>query len=370
MGKSWWHILIISAIAVFITLMVFLFFYPVPPPPAKEMREAREAISLARKNKADIYSDEMFKESMSCYDSAMANWRRENTKFIYKRNYSKIIALAELSSNKAKEASEISVYSTSSLSVSLDQEMKDINDLMAKINKIFPTYPLTTEVRNKISMGKMLMREAELAYREGNYLQAESKIADSRSLLESSYQYADENLKSYFRSYPQWKIWIDSTLALSRESHDYSIIVDKFSHKFVVYLDGMKITEFTAELGKNWVGDKKRRGDKATPEGMYKITRKYESDSTMYYKALLLNYPNEEDTLEFRNAIENGSISRSARIGDMIEIHGNGGRGADWTAGCIALKDREMDSIFKYVSVGTPVTIVGSMYSLKHALNR
>ncbi|MCX6301690.1 MAG: L,D-transpeptidase family protein [Bacteroidia bacterium] len=103
---------------------------------------------------------------------------------------------------------------------------------------------------------------------------------------------------------------------------------------------------------------------------MYKISRKFESDSTKYYKALLINYPNEEDTLEFNHAIESGSISRSARIGDMIEIHGNGGRGADWTAGCIALKDREMDSIFKYVREGTPVTIVGSMYSLRHVLNR
>jgi lipoprotein-anchoring transpeptidase ErfK/SrfK len=54
----------------------------------------------------------------------------------------------------------------------------------------------------------------------------------------------------------------------------------------------------------------------------------------------------------------------------MIEIHGNGGKGADWTAGCIALTDREMDSLFKIVKVGTPVTIVGSMHDLKYILKR
>ncbi len=362
--------MIISAIAGFITLMVFLFFYPVPSPPVSEMKNAREAISLARKNRAETYSNELFSDAVSCYDSAMADWRRENKQFIYKRNYSKVTALAELSSKKAIQASESSLNNTSNLRVSLKQQMEDLNDLMKEINKIFPTYPLTAEVRNKISIGKMLIRESETAFNGKDYLQAERKISESKTLLESSYEYANAHLRSYFKSYPQWKIWIDSTIALSKENHDYSIIVDKFSHKFFVYLDGTKITEFTAELGKNWVGDKRRRGDKATPEGMYKITKKFESDSTTYYKALLLDYPNGEDTMKFMAEIERGSLAPSAKIGDMIEIHGNGGRGADWTAGCIALKDREMDSIFKYVREGTPVTIVGSMNNLKYVLNR
>jgi len=370
MGKPWWHILIISAIAVFITLMVFLLFYPVPPPPAAEMKDAREAISRARKNKADIYSGELFSEAVNSYDSAMVNWRRENERFIYKRNYSKVIALAEISLRKALQASESSLNNTANLRVNLKQQLKNINDLMAEINKIFPTYPLTPEVRNKISLGKMLLRESETAFNDGQYFLAEKKISESKALLESSFEYANSHLRSYFKSYPQWKIWIDSTIAMSKENQDYSIIVDKFSHKFFVYLDGSKITEFTAELGKNWVGDKRRRGDKATPEGMYKITKKMENDSTTYYKALMLDYPNEEDTVKFRVEIENGTLSPKTTIGDKIEIHGNGGRGADWTEGCIALKDREMDSIFKYVREGTPVTIVGSMYSLKYVLNR
>jgi L,D-peptidoglycan transpeptidase YkuD (ErfK/YbiS/YcfS/YnhG family) len=57
-------------------------------------------------------------------------------------------------------------------------------------------------------------------------------------------------------------------------------------------------------------------------------------------------------------------------IGGLIEIHGNGGKGIDWTEGCIALTDSEMDSVFKIVKVGTPVTIVGSMHDLQHVLNR
>ena len=60
----------------------------------------------------------------------------------------------------------------------------------------------------------------------------------------------------------------------------------------------------------------------------------------------------------------NGALPASANIGGMIEIHGDGGKGVDWTEGCIALKDNEMDTIFRYAVIGTPVTIVGSMQDI------
>jgi murein L,D-transpeptidase YafK len=350
--------------------VAFLLFYPVPVPPSTEMKDARDAISKARKNMADVYANDLYTEAVSIYDSAMASWSLENKNFIYKRNYNRIVTLAGLSEKKAIQASESSLNNALNISISLEPKLSELNDLLTKINKIFPTYPLTPEVRNKISMGKMLLMESETAFKDGDYYQADKKIAEAKDLLEYSYEFADSQLRSYFKSFPQWKIWVDSTIALSEQNHDYSIIVDKYSHKFFVYLDGKRITEFTAELGKNWVGDKSRRGDKATPEGMYKIIKKLEGDSTAYYKALMLNYPNDEDTLRFRKAVQNGGTSSVARLGDKIEIHGNGGRGADWTEGCIALKDREMDSIFKYVREDTPVTIVGSLYSLKNILKR
>ena len=59
-----------------------------------------------------------------------------------------------------------------------------------------------------------------------------------------------------------------------------------------------------------------------------------------------------------------------AKIGGLIEIHGNGGKGIDWTEGCVALTDREMDTVFKIVRVGTPVTIIGSMVDLKDLLDK
>jgi L,D-peptidoglycan transpeptidase YkuD (ErfK/YbiS/YcfS/YnhG family) len=370
MHRVWKHLLIITPISIFIALMGFLIFYPVPKPPVGQMEYARSAISLAVKNNAGIYSEALFNEARNCYDSAMACWKKENEKFIYSRNFGKVTVFAGLAAKKALESSDDSEKNTSSLNVSIRQKINTLKETDAELTSRFFKYPLTSEMRNNISKGEMLLNEAEIAWGKGQYIQAEKKIVEAELLLVPSYEYADENLRSYFRSYPQWKRWADTTIAESKLNQDYSIIVDKFSRKVIVYLNGEVKFEYSAELGKNWVGDKRVRGDKATPEGMYKITKKYESDSTAYYKALLINYPNDEDTALFEAAIEKGSLPRSAKIGGMIQIHGNGGKGADWTSGCIALTDREMDSLFKIVKIGTPVTIVGSMYDLKHVRKR
>jgi len=77
-----------------------------------------------------------------------------------------------------------------------------------------------------------------------------------------------------------------------------------------------------------------------------------------YYKALLLNYPNESDRVRFRQGQRNGTIAGRARIGSLIEIHGEGGRGEDWTEGCVAVTNDQMDKLMKYAVRGMWVTIV------------
>ena len=86
-----------------------------------------------------------------------------------------------------------------------------------------------------------------------------------------------QTLKIILNHIPVWKKWVDKTVNESKRNRDYSIIIDKFSRKCFVYLQWSRKYEFDAELGKNWVGDKRVKGDKATPEGMYKITKKFDS---------------------------------------------------------------------------------------------
>lgn len=370
MRKCRRNVLIITAVAVSIPLIILLLVRLTPKPPVAEIHNARVKLSHAGSKKADTYSKKLYREAKIYYDSAMINWHRENRKFIYSRNYGRVVMFADLSSRKSLEAGENSVSSSINLKKSIRDKIDTLEIVVSDINKFFSDYPLTSETRNRISRGKLLLEEARVAYSIDEYLRANRLITDSEYLLTSSYYDATENLKSYFTSYPQWKRWVNATIKESEKNGDYSIIIDKFSRRCYIYLNGSKKFEFVAELGSNWVGDKRVRGDKATPEGMYRICKKIEGSRTKYYKALLLDYPNEEDKRKFRLEVENGSLPSNANIGGLIEIHGNGGKGIDWTEGCIALTDREIDLVFKNVRVGTPVTIVGSVIDLQNAMNR
>ncbi len=114
-----------------------------------------------------------------------------------------------------------------------------------------------------------------------------------------------------------------------------------------------------AELGYNSIGNKNRAGDSATPEGRGRITVKKDVGQSGYHMALLLDYPNEEDRRRFAAAKRAGRIPKGASLGNLIEVHGEGGRGKDWTKGCVALTNRDIADLFDRVRVGTPVTIVG-----------
>jgi murein L,D-transpeptidase YafK len=124
-------------------------------------------------------------------------------------------------------------------------------------------------------------------------------------------------------------------------------------------VNGRLAESYTVDLGSNVLDRKVAAGDQATPEGRYRIVRRLDDGESRYYKALLLDYPNEADRQRLEEHRENGEVSASARSGGLIEIHGEGGRGTNWTDGCVALANGDMDEIFRRAKVGTPVTIVG-----------
>jgi hypothetical protein len=370
MEKRWRDLLLILAIAVLIPLFIVLLIRITPRPPVEKMGIARAKLSQAGSKRADTYSKKLFTEAKIFYDSAMVNWQKQNERFIFVRNYEKVAIFAEKSAKKSDLAAENSISSTTNLKKSIKQKIDTLDSVVTDIIKYFNDYPLSAKTRTRISKGKMLLEEARVSYNKGEYLQSNRKLTDSEYLLTSSYENATTHLRNYFESFPTWKKWVNATIKESEKNGDYSIIIDKFSRKCFVYLNGAKKYEFEAELGPNWVGDKRVKGDKATPEGMYKITKKFDSGRTKYYKALLLDYPNDEDKRKFKSDIENGSLPSTSKIGGLIEIHGNGGKGINWTEGCVALTDKEIDMVYKKVRVGTPVTIVGSVVDLQNAMKR
>lgn len=158
-----------------------------------------------------------------------------------------------------------------------------------------------------------------------------------------------------------WRGWVDETVAWSRRTGKVALVVDKDAHVLSVYQGGRLIREYDADLGWNNIGDKFQEGDGATPEGRYTITQLKGRGRSRYYKALLLDYPNREDLARLARLKADGTLPPTTRPGSLIEIHGEGGRGKDWTDGCVAVTNAEMDWLFARVAVGTPVTIVGSL---------
>ncbi|SIS67095.1 L,D-transpeptidase family protein [Phaeovulum vinaykumarii] len=127
--------------------------------------------------------------------------------------------------------------------------------------------------------------------------------------------------------------------------------VQVFKGKRRMYLfSGDKLVKsYKIALGGNPVGPKRFEGDGRTPEGVYVIDRL--NPSSAYHLSLGISYPNAEDRAH--------AAAQGRRPGGDIFIHGragkNRGRGRDWTAGCIAVKDHEIEEIFSMVRVGTPI---------------
>ena len=135
------------------------------------------------------------------------------------------------------------------------------------------------------------------------------------------------------------------------------VIVKKSERRLYVYSEGKQIAEFKVSLGRAPVGPKRRVGDTRTPEGHYVLdARKPNSE---FYRAFHVSYPNADDIREAaRLGVETG--------GDIM-IHGlpNWYHGddrffswGDWTNGCIAVANRDMDLLWVMVAEGTPIDIL------------
>ena len=359
--------LVIFAVSIY--LLVLLFRAMVPEPPSQEIEQARVAIAIARDHNSVIYSPKIFREARSYYDSAIISCRTENERFALLRDYEKTRTFAATAQKKAIEATTKTIARSKDLKNNLEREIKRLNAELASFEKIFSQMPLSQDIQKKHAKGKLLIKEALIDLEKERYVNGNVKISEANEYISSSYSVARKKLEEYFRSYSDWQELAIGAITESRRTGSYAILIEKIPGRCYLYQGGKKKYTFEAEFGRNWMGDKKSRGDMATPEGKYVVTKKLSNSSTKYHKALMLNYPNKQDVEEFNARIKSGQIPSDARIGDLIEIHGEGGKGGNWTQGCVALKNSDIDLLYKYVSVGTPVTIIGSTSTLGEYLS-
>lgn len=156
----------------------------------------------------------------------------------------------------------------------------------------------------------------------------------------------------------KWDRDAQNLLRWTRQSGRSAILVDKLEHRCLLLSNGRVAKSYVANLSRNWHRIKVQEQDASTPEGEYKVKQKIAASS--FGAALLLDYPNAVDWQRFNAMKRSGEIAPRARIGGAIEIHGKGRLNSDWTDGCVALENSDMEDLFKRAYVGMPVTIVGT----------
>ncbi len=135
-----------------------------------------------------------------------------------------------------------------------------------------------------------------------------------------------------------------------------NIVVYKSKRQLLAYSNEKLVKIYKISLGKQPIGDKEFEGDKKTPEGIYFINDK--NPNSGYHKNLGISYPNKDD-------IENANRINKP-VGGDIKIHGLRNRVGfigkfhcwlDWTLGCIAVTNQEIDELYNAIEIGTPIEI-------------
>jgi murein L,D-transpeptidase YafK len=134
------------------------------------------------------------------------------------------------------------------------------------------------------------------------------------------------------------------------------VVVYKHERRLVLLAHRKELRSYKVALGGEPVGPKTQQGDHRTPEGLYLLDAR--NPNSHYYKAFHISYPNAKDIAAARKS--------GVSAGGDIMLHGLGKEYAwlgkahllhDWTDGCIAVTNEEMDEIWKLVRIGTPIEI-------------
>ena len=141
-----------------------------------------------------------------------------------------------------------------------------------------------------------------------------------------------------------------------------SILIDKSQGTLTLYYDLQPIKSYPVVFGGSPTGDKLREGDRKTPEGIFKVRDMYPHSG--WSKFIWLDYPTANSWRNHLKAKKQGIIPISATIGGEIGIHGVPlgsddiiDRKNNWTLGCISLKNKDVDELYRAIKTGTTVEI-------------
>jgi|GEM_PF-176142 hypothetical protein len=356
--------LFICVLAVAAVSSLFAFLCTLcPSPPLKTIAQSRIALHGARQIRGEIFAPDLFRTAERQWETALSEWRHQNHKWFLARDYQKLYRLAVETRDIALRCKEKSAQTGDSLKTKTLAETAVIEKKIKHFESQVQALPIPESLRKSFVRAELMVLESKSASARQDFVRSAALLKSARTLLDQTGREVTGRFRSYLSNVSDWQRLAEETIAWSRENRDAAIVVDKMAHQCRIYQEGNLIAEFPVELGANWMGHKKMRGDRATPEGRYTVMGKKGDWDTPYHKALEINYPNEEDILRFEEDLKIGRLPFGTDIGGSIQIHGGGGRETDWTNGCIALKNGDMDLVFEWARIGTPVVIIGSLNS-------
>jgi lipoprotein-anchoring transpeptidase ErfK/SrfK len=326
--------------------------------------EAALTLRAARSQGAGARAPMTLATAQDLYAEGLLERRRQELRFFLLRDYRRAHEVLRASVDRAGTAAVVAERSARRDRTRASRVLAVADAGVLALDGTEDRIWMDQPIRQRLQRARSLLREARSFLDHDQFDDAITRALAAQaeaehvgiSLHAATSRFADDE------SLRTWRGWLAETVEWSRTTGRTAVVVDKDAHRLTVYQAGRVVREYDADLGWNNVGDKLHQGDGATPEGRYRITDKKSGGRSRYHKALLLDYPNREDLRELAALKASGEIPRDTHAGGLIEIHGDGGRGKDWTDGCVAITNAEIDWLFARVAVGTPVTIVGSLH--------
>lgn len=345
--------------SVALVLIIALTIYGVAAcdsPPTQLSTVAWQAMQDSHRQGASESAPDVWAKAQAQYDSAWLIIETQNRLWFFERDYSQaesLLVRAGISAMEATRAGETNrERQRERVRAAIDSLSKTIAAHKAGINGHIARIPL----RQAMTEAELRIDQLKVAYDADDIGRAHATVPVAEQALRAFEEKLDHEWVDPVEL-PGWNRMVRETVNWSKENGRTALVVVKMDRRAYLLKGGRIIEDYPVEFGYRAWAQKMRSGDGATPEGIYHVT-KWRDRDTRYYKALNISYPNEQDRKRFEANKKAGKIPRNARIGGMIEVHGEGGKGEDWTEGCVALSNKDMDRLMAKISVGDRVTIV------------
>lgn len=332
-------------------------------PPLALLKSAGEAVAMARRGEAARYATEELRQAEETLRLARRTGVLESARLPFRRDYRETISLAEQAKLRSIQAIRLADRRREKVKEEAEDEVAFLRQFLDRSRDIKRFLSPKDSLVTRLQVGAGV--DLDVAQRRLADKDFPAALAAARSGSKRIHQVEQILLSSMVRyashpDLPSWKKWVEEAVRRSRADGDVAFVVDKLRRRMTVYRGGKKVKTYSVDIGLGGMERKLRAGDDATPEGLYRIQEVRGPGQTRYYRAFLLDYPNDQDRRRFDLARRNGWLPRGSDPGGLIEIHGEGGRDQDWTKGCVALTNAEMDELSGWAKVGTPVAIVGT----------